>query len=203
MSKKTLRSALITSVASLVLCFAMLLGATYAWFSSSVTSSNNVIKIAGFDLDIEWMTNEAGSDWDELTTTAIFGKNEDIDLNDAALLPGDKTKIVFIRVTNNSDCPVDATVTFTLAEGTTSPLYYHFAVLSADQTVASVDYDDLTQGNALFTTFSVLTNEHILAGGSKIVAVAFELPNTNQDQTSLVNTTTTFDIYVLGSQSES
>lgn len=63
--KNTKRS-FIASVLSLILCFAMLIGTTYAWFTDSVTSGKNKI-IAG-NLDIELYHNATGE------ATASAGK---------------------------------------------------------------------------------------------------------------------------------
>ena len=53
MKKKTVtRSVLLTSILSLLLCVAMLLGTTYAWFSDSVTSTGNIIKTGKLDIDL-------------------------------------------------------------------------------------------------------------------------------------------------------
>lgn len=41
---KTTKRALLSSVLALFLCFAMLLGTTYAWFTDSVTSGSNIIQ---------------------------------------------------------------------------------------------------------------------------------------------------------------
>ncbi len=49
--KHSTKKALATSLIALVLCFAMLIGTTYAWFTDSVTSANNII--ATGDLDVE------------------------------------------------------------------------------------------------------------------------------------------------------
>lgn len=49
--KRRTRRALVNSVISLIICFSMLLGTTFAWFTDSVVSSNNLI-IAG-NLDVE------------------------------------------------------------------------------------------------------------------------------------------------------
>ncbi len=49
---KIARRALLSSVLSLVLCFAMLLGTTFAWFTDSVTSSGNIIKSGNLDVDL-------------------------------------------------------------------------------------------------------------------------------------------------------
>ena len=50
MTKRTKR-ALVSSALALLLCFTMLLGTTYAWFTDSVTTVNN--KIVAGNLDIE------------------------------------------------------------------------------------------------------------------------------------------------------
>ena len=56
-SKKTTRRALLTSMLSLLICVSMLVGSTFAWFTDSVTSANNVIKSGNLDVTLEY--------WDE------------------------------------------------------------------------------------------------------------------------------------------
>lgn len=53
-NKKTTKRALLSSVLSLVLCMAMLIGTTFAWFTDSVTSSGNIIKSGTLDVTMEW-----------------------------------------------------------------------------------------------------------------------------------------------------
>lgn len=60
--KKT-RKSLIFSAVSLLLCFAMLLGTTYAWFTDSVTSTNNVIKTGSLDLQVLWTDDLTSGSW--------------------------------------------------------------------------------------------------------------------------------------------
>ena len=48
---KTTKKSFLTSLTALILCFVMLLGTTFAWFTDSVTSTGN--KIVAGDLDIE------------------------------------------------------------------------------------------------------------------------------------------------------
>ena len=71
----TTKRALLTSVLSLVLCFAMLLGTTFAWFTDSVTSSGNVIQTG--DLDVEMYYANGTEDpstagWKNADGVAIF-----------------------------------------------------------------------------------------------------------------------------------
>ena len=45
---------LLTSSVALLLCFAMLLGTTYAWFTDSVASVDNVVKTGNFNIEMYW-----------------------------------------------------------------------------------------------------------------------------------------------------
>ena len=87
--KGTLR-ALLSSVLALVMCMSMLIGTTFAWFTDSVTSANNVIKSGNLDIDLEyskdfanWATVEGASD--------LF--------SDELWEPG-HVEVVYLRLTN-------------------------------------------------------------------------------------------------------
>lgn len=67
--KRSTKRALLTSVVSLLLCFVMLLGTTYAWFTDVVTSGSNII--AAGNLDIELYHADRGTN----------GVNERVDKN--------------------------------------------------------------------------------------------------------------------------
>ncbi|MBQ8850117.1 MAG: BspA family leucine-rich repeat surface protein [Clostridia bacterium] len=76
-NKKTTKRALIASVISLLLCFTMLLGTTYAWFTDSVTSTGNIIKTGNLDVEMYWAdgTKAVPADengWTDASTGAIF-----------------------------------------------------------------------------------------------------------------------------------
>ena len=72
---KTTRRALVSSVIALFLCFSMLLGTTFAWFTDSVTSSGNIIQSGPLDVSLEHADNPLGKDeagWVDASTGAIF-----------------------------------------------------------------------------------------------------------------------------------
>ncbi len=52
MKKSTTKRALISSVLALVMCFGMLTGTTFAWFTDSVTSANNIIATGNLDVEL-------------------------------------------------------------------------------------------------------------------------------------------------------
>ena len=55
--QKTTKKTLLTSVLSLVLCMAMLIGTTFAWFTDSVSSTNNIIKSGNLDVNLYYWDN--------------------------------------------------------------------------------------------------------------------------------------------------
>ena len=50
--KNVSRNALVTSIISLLLCVSMLVGTTFAWFTDSVVSGNNVIAAGNLDIEL-------------------------------------------------------------------------------------------------------------------------------------------------------
>ena len=73
---KNTKRALLSSVMALFLCFAMLLGTTYAWFTDSVTSAGNIIQSGTLDVTMEWLKGtDAPTDdaaWTDASEGAIF-----------------------------------------------------------------------------------------------------------------------------------
>ncbi len=69
MTKKySTRKALMASVLSLALCFTMLLGTTFAWFTDTATSANNIIKSGNLDVVLEYWD---GDSWEDAEGTVI------------------------------------------------------------------------------------------------------------------------------------
>ncbi len=76
--KNTTRKALLSSVLALVLCFSMLLGTTFAWFTDSVTSANNIIKSGDLEISMDWAKGTDALDsasWNDASTSAIFNNS--------------------------------------------------------------------------------------------------------------------------------
>ena len=71
MTKRNTKNALISSVLALVLCFTMLLGTTYAWFTDSVTSATNIIAAGNLDIEL-YHTNDKDARENVTATTTLF-----------------------------------------------------------------------------------------------------------------------------------
>ena len=67
MKLKSKKSALILSCASLIVCFAMLVGSTFAWFTDTATASVNTIQSGKLDVDIV----DTSDDHNSLEGTAL------------------------------------------------------------------------------------------------------------------------------------
>lgn len=91
MTKKySTKRALVASVLLLALCFTSLVGTTFAWFTDSVTSSNNVIKSGNLDIKLEYLDNNGN--WAD-----VNGKS-DI-LTNQLWEPG-VTEVAYFRIEN-------------------------------------------------------------------------------------------------------
>ncbi len=87
---KNTKRALLASMLSLILCAAMLIGSTFAWFTDTVTSGKNRI-VAG-NLNVELLWSEDGADYTIVNAdTNMFG--------DALWEPG-YTRVVYLKVEN-------------------------------------------------------------------------------------------------------
>ena len=86
---KKIKKSLLLSVLSLVICCSMLLGTTFAWFTDSVTSGNNIIKSGNLDVTLEYWD---GDSWED-----VSGKSNI--LTNTLWEPG-TTEVAYFRIAN-------------------------------------------------------------------------------------------------------
>ena len=92
---KNTKRALLASTLALILCFSMLLGTTYAWFTDSVTSANNIITAGNLDIELEYAKVVDG----QMTEWApVEGEDEIFDPK--ALWEPGRYEVVYLRVSN-------------------------------------------------------------------------------------------------------
>ena len=99
MTNKTTKSALFTSSISLLLCFAMLLGTTFAWFTDSATSAGNRIQAGNLDVKL-LMWN--GTDYTDISegTGDIFAEADVATNSNNTLWEPGKTQVVYLAIEN-------------------------------------------------------------------------------------------------------
>ena len=90
---KSTKRALLVSVMAMVICFTMLLGTTFAWFTDSETSRNNIIKSGNLDVSFEYSETGADGTWTALTnSTKVF--------KEPALWEPGYVEVVYLKVDN-------------------------------------------------------------------------------------------------------
>lgn len=98
---KSTKHALIMSVMALFLCFTMLLGTTFAWFTDSATSANN--KIVAGTLDVELYKYD-GTQYVDIST------NSDPVVDSTIIWEPGRTEVVYLMIKNNGDLALKYTV---------------------------------------------------------------------------------------------
>ena len=102
------KKSLLMSVLSLFLCFSMLIGSTFAWFTDSVTSGSNVIQSGNLDLDVQYTLD--GETWNDLDGAK--------DLFQKDLWEPGHTEVVALKVTNKGSLALKYTASMNIIKET-------------------------------------------------------------------------------------
>lgn len=101
MNAKTTKRALFSSVLAIVLCLAMLIGTTFAWFTDTASTGVNKIQAGNLDVKLEYSTDM--ENWQTATSsTKLF--------NDDILWEPGVTQIVYLRVKNEGSLALKYTM---------------------------------------------------------------------------------------------
>ena len=88
---KSSKRALLLSALAIVLCIAMLIGTTYAWFTDTASTAVNKIQSGNLDVQLEY--SKDFSEWKNVTEeTKLF--------EDSTVWEPGRTEIVYLRVKN-------------------------------------------------------------------------------------------------------
>ena len=90
-SSKSTKRALISSALALLMCVAMLIGTTFAWFTDTASTAVNKIQAGNLDVQLEY--SKDFTEWKKVNdTTKVF--------EDSTLWEPGRTEVVYLRVTN-------------------------------------------------------------------------------------------------------
>lgn len=90
-SSKSTKRTLLTSVLALLMCVAMLIGTTFAWFTDTASTAVNKIQAGNLDVQLEYSKDL--TKWKKVTdTTKVF--------EDSTVWEPGRTEVVYLRVTN-------------------------------------------------------------------------------------------------------
>ena len=100
-NRKSTKRALLGSVVAMVLCMAMLVGATFAWFTDTASTGVNKIQAGNLDVALEYSTDF--KTWNKVTdTTKLF--------EDSTVWEPGRTEVVYLRVKNAGTLALKYTV---------------------------------------------------------------------------------------------
>ena len=168
------KKSLIASAISLVLCLSMLVGTTFAWFTDSVTSENNIIKSGNIKVEMHWAQGKedpSTANWHDASTGAIFD-NEKWE-------PG-YTEVRHIKIENKGSLALQYKLII-VANGEVSDLADVIDVYYLDPAAQVADRAQLTERNKLGTLTEVLANldetgiGYLASGDSDTVTLALKM----------------------------
>ena len=182
MTKNTTKRALLLSVMALVLCFTMLLGTTFAWFTDSVTSGKNTIVAGNLDIELEYSKTMADGSWKTVQgATDLF--------DDEALWEPGHAEVVYLKISNLGSLAlkyklmmnIANEVTSTNVNGGTLKLSEHLKYAVVDVTAAFADRAAAVA--AAEPTAAALANysvegEMLKDAAAKTVALVVYMPET-------------------------
>ena len=150
MTNNTTKRALISSAMALFLCFVMLIGTTFAWFTDTASSTGNVIKTGTLEVEL-WQHFADGSSVNISETSASIFNHVDADTangNTANTLwePG-KTQTVYLSIKNNGTLDLKYTVAIEVTDITNNLNEVLTYIITPDATYGTVTKADLDFAN--------------------------------------------------------
>ena len=208
---RTTRQSFMNSVLSLVLCFSMLIGTTFAWFTDIVTSSGNIIQAGNLDINMYWSENNiVWNNAEGSGATPIFNYDN--------WEPG-YTEVRYIKVTNEGSLAFKYEMLLS-PNGNVGELaevidVSYDIVTGNEDFVAPTSKQDMGSLDKVGTLNDLISNNGAVAGGvllpatelatdyfsgEIVICVAFHMQETagNKYQNSSIGTT--FDIKLYATQ---
>lgn len=151
---KSTKNKLLSSIATLCVCFAMLIGSTYAWFTDSASTGVNKIQAGNLDIEAYYQNSILNPSGNDVTIDMpatftrsdkvffeAFNESQKLDgnvqiINEATWEPG-KVGARLITVKNKGNLDAKIKLDFiTTDEGLESALWFDFVMVNTDNTTA-------------------------------------------------------------------
>ena len=182
-NSKSTKRALLTSALALLMCVAMLVGATFAWFTDTASTGVNKIQAGNLKMEVTYKNTADGNFEKVNKETPVFNNN--------ALWEPGHVEYVVLKVRNAGSLALKYKLGINIASETGSTSvdgnafnlsdYIRFAVLDGDQ--SSLGRDDLVAaaGNGAALNAGYTAENHLLAGtnnSEKVVTLVVWMPTT-------------------------
>ena len=173
-NKRSTKKVVITSVISILLCFTMLLGMTFAWFTDSVKSENNIIQSGDLKVKMYWAEGKedpSTANWKDASRGAIFNNNK--------WEPG-YTEVRHIKIANAGSLSLQYKVLI-VANGEVTELADVIDVYYVDPAVQVANREALANAPKLGTLTEVLSvldetgSGYLAAGENDTITLALKM----------------------------
>ena len=182
-NSKSTKRALLTSALALLMCVAMLVGATFAWFTDTASTGVNKIQAGNLKMEVTYK-NTAGGSFEKVNKeTPVFNNN--------ALWEPGHVEYVVLKVRNAGSLALKYKLGINIASETGSTSvdgnafnlsdYIRFAVLDGDQSSLGRDGLVAAAGNGAALNAGYTAENHLLAGtdnSEKVVTLVVWMPTT-------------------------
>ena len=201
-AKYSTKKALVASILTLALCFTMLIGTTFAWFTDSASSTGNVIKTGNLDVEMYWADGtkavpaDESADWIDATAGAIFDYDN--------WEPG-YVQVRHIKIANEGSLALKYKVNI-IANGEVSDLANVIDVYYVDPAVQVADRDALKSEYRLGTLTDVLAalgdtgNGMLKAYTADTITIAFKMQEDAGNEYMNKSIGTDFTVQLLATQ---
>ena len=116
MTSKSTKRALLTSALAILMCVAMLIGTTFAWFTDTASTAVNKIQSGKLDVALEMSTD--GTNWETAEGKTLTFKTADNRAADQILWePGCTYELPQLRVVNKGNLALKYKVVFSAING--------------------------------------------------------------------------------------
>lgn len=207
-NRNSTKRALLSSVMALVLCFSMLLGTTFAWFTDSVTSAGNIIKSGDLEVGMYWadgtkdvpaLDTANNEGWTNAESGAMFTA-------DQIWEPG-YVDVKHIMIKNEGSLALKYALSI-VANGTVSILSDVIDVYFVDPAVKVEGRTALTENNKLGTLTQVLAGLEngtfgtgtLLAGKAVAVTLALKMQESANNDYENKSIGTDFSLKLVATQ---
>ena len=199
--KKSTKRALISSLLILAMCFTMLAGTTFAWFTDSVTSTGN--KIVAGKLDIALYMATSATDFVEISdsTSPIFGKADSLvaqNVNADTLWEPGKTQVAYLKLENKGNLALKYKVAITVKDNVKDLYKVMTYAIVQDATFGSVTAMPANAQNVVLGTQETAVDVAMQPNDVHLFALAVHMDEDagNEYQEGSVS----FDMIVLATQ---
>ena len=192
-SLKATKRALFSSAIALVLCFAMLLGTTFAWFTDSAVSSGNVIKTGTLDVALyQWTSADNGVE--------ITGDSAPIFAGGIEWEPG-RTEVRYLSIKNKGTLDLQYKAAIQVADGSYMGLLDVMSyAITPDAQYGDVTAWDAANAKELSDGKITVHNENVALKSGEQHFFALSIHMDEAAGNEYQNKTIQFDIQILAGQ---